>query len=328
MARVFSGIKPSGEMHIGNYFGAVRRWVADQDRCDAIYCVVDLHAMTVAYDVEEFRQRTKRLATGLLAAGLDPERCIFFLQSHLHEHSELAWILNCVATFGELRRMTQFKEKLQKNETVSAGLFDYPVLMAADILLYDTNEVPVGDDQRQHVELARDLAIRFNHRFGDKLVVPEAVLPPVGARIKDLQDPTAKMSKSEESPTGTVLLLDPPEAITKKLKSAVTDSGREVRYDPDEKPGISNLLELYSSAAEVPISEAEARFSDGGYGTFKKAVAEAIVECLRPVQERYRELAADPAELDRMLARGAEKARQIATGVLDRVREATGLLPL
>jgi tryptophanyl-tRNA synthetase len=284
--------------------------------------------MTVAYDVEEFRQLTRRLATVLLAAGLDPERCIFFLQSHLHEHSELAWILNCVATFGELRRMTQFKEKLQKNESVSAGLFDYPVLMAADILLYDTNEVPVGDDQRQHVELARDVAMRFNHRFGDKLVVPEAVLPPVGARIKDLQDPTAKMSKSEESPTGTVLLLDPPEAILKKVKSAVTDSGRDVLYDPEEKPGISNLLELYSSAAEVPISEAEAQFGDGGYGTFKKAVAEAIVECLRPVQERYRELAADPAELDRLLARGAEKARAIATGVLDRVREATGLLPL
>ena len=328
MVRVFSGIKPSGEMHIGNYVGAVRRWVADQDRYDAIYCVVDLHAMTVAYDVEEFRQLTKRLAMVLVAAGLDPERCILFLQSHLHEHSELTWILNCVATFGELRRMTQFKEKLQKNESVSAGLFDYPVLMAADILLYDTNQVPVGDDQRQHVELARDLAIRFNHRFGDTLVVPEAVLPPVGARIKDLQDPASKMSKSEESPLGTVLLLDPPDAITKKVKSAVTDSGREVRYAPEEKPGISNLLELYSAVADVPIPEAEARFSDGGYGTFKKAVAEAIVECLRPVQERYGELAADPAELDRLLARGAEKAREIATGVLERVREATGLLPL
>ena len=328
MVRVFSGIKPSGEMHIGNYVGAVRRWVADQDRYDAIYCVVDLHAMTVAYDVEEFRQLTKRLAMVLVAAGLDPERCILFLQSHLHEHSELTWILNCVATFGELRRMTQFKEKLQKNESVSAGLFDYPVLMAADILLYDTNQVPVGDDQRQHVELARDLAIRFNHRFGATLVVPEAVLPPVGARIKDLQDPASKMSKSEESPLGTVLLLDPPDAITKKVKSAVTDSGREVRYAPEEKPGISNLLELYSAVADVPIPEAEARFSDGGYGTFKKAVAEAIVECLRPVQERYGELAADPAELDRLLARGAEKAREIATGVLERVREATGLLPL
>jgi tryptophanyl-tRNA synthetase len=327
MTRVFSGIKPTGEMHLGNYVGAVNRWVADQERADAIYCVVDLHAMTVPYEPDELRSESRRLAMLLLAAGLDPERCIVFLQSHVPLVTELTWILNGVATMGELRRMTQFKDKGQGQESVSAGLFDYPVLMAADILLYDTDEVPVGEDQTQHVELARDIAIRFNHRFGEgTLVVPKATIPPVGARIKDLQKPESKMSKSVESPQGTILVLDPPKAITKKVKSAVTDSGSEVRFDPEEKPGVSNLLTLYASATGTTVPAAEAEFAGAQYGTFKGAVAEALVEYLRPVRERYDELAADPSEVTRILAAGAAKAEAIAEVTMTRVRRATGLL--
>lgn len=323
---MFSGIKPSGEMHLGNYAGAVRRWVDEQDRSDAIYCVVDLHAMTVPYDPADLTMESRRLAMLLLASGLDPDRCILFVQSHVALVTELTWILNCVTTVGELRRMTQFKEKGQGQESVSAGLLDYPVLMAADILLYDTDEVPVGDDQTQHVELTRDVALRFNHRFGDTLVVPKATIPPVGARIKDLQDPTKKMSKSEDSPQGTILVLDDAKVITKKVKSAVTDSGTDVRFDPDEKPGVSNLLSLYSAATGVSVAVAEAEFAGGGYGAFKGAVAEAMVEYLRPVRERYSDLAADPGEVERLLAVGAEKAEAIATVTMDRVRRATGLL--
>ena len=323
---MFSGIKPSGEMHLGNYAGAVRRWVDEQDRSDAIYCVVDLHAMTVPYDPADLTMESRRLAMLLLASGLDPGRCILFVQSHVPLVAELTWILNCVATVGELRRMTQFKEKGQGQESVSAGLLDYPVLMAADILLYDTDEVPVGEDQTQHVELTRDVAMRFNHRFGDTLVVPRATIPPVGARIRDLQDPTKKMSKSEDSPQGTILVLDDAKAITKKVKSAVTDSGTDVRFHPDEKPGVSNLLSLYSAATGASIAVAEAEFAGGGYGAFKGTVAEAMVEYLRPVRERYSELAADPGEVERLLAVGAEKAQAIATVTMDRVRGATGLL--
>ena len=326
MPRVFSGIKPSGEMHLGNYAGAVRRWVDEQDRSDAIYCVVDLHAMTVPYDPADLTMESRRLAMLLLASGLDPDRCILFVQSHVPLVTELTWILNCVTTVGELRRMTQFKEKGQGQESVSAGLLDYPVLMAADILLYDTDEVPVGDDQTQHVELTRDVALRFNHRFGDTLVVPKATIPPVGARIKDLQDPTKKMSKSEDSPQGTILVLDDAKVITKKVKSAVTDSGTDVRFDPDEKPGVSNLLSLYSAATGASIAVAETEFAGGGYGAFKGAVAEAMVEYLRPVRERYSELAADPGEVERLLAVGAEKAEAVATVTMERVRRATGLL--
>jgi tryptophanyl-tRNA synthetase len=325
--RVFSGIKPSGEMHLGNYVGAVRRWVADLDRQDAIYCVVDLHAMTEPYDPSELTALTRQLATLLLAAGLEPDRCILFVQSHVAAHTEVTWLLNCVATFGELRRMTQFKEKSEEQESVSAGLFDYPVLMAADILLYETDEVPVGDDQRQHLELARDVAMRFNRRFGDTFVVPRATVPSVGARVMDLQDPTAKMSKSVESPMGTVLVLDPPEAVAKKIKSAVTDSGTEVRYDPANKPGISNLLEIHAAVTGRGIPEIEAEFAGSGYGAFKSAVADAVVEFLRPVRERYEALAADTAEVDRQLAVGAQKARAIAGPVLERARSAAGLLP-
>ncbi len=326
MARVFSGIQPTGDMHLGNALGAVQRWVEEQGDHDSIHCVVDLHAMTVAYEPTELAERTRRTAMLLLAAGLDPERTILFVQSHVQSHTELTWILNCVASFGELRRMTQFKEKSEEQDFVSAGLFDYPVLMAADILAYDTDEVPVGEDQRQHLELARDLAIRFNHRFGDTLVVPRATFPSVAARVRDLQNPTAKMSKSADSPQGTLLLLDPPQVITKKLKSAVTDSGSDVRYAPDEKPGVSNLLEILAAVSGTTIEQAESDFAGVGYGKLKGAVADAVVEYLRPLQERYEQLARDPAEVTRLLELGAEKAEAIAEPVMARVRTAVGLL--
>jgi tryptophanyl-tRNA synthetase len=325
MARSFSGIQPSGAMHLGNYAGAVKRWVDDQD--DGVFCVVDLHAMTLAYDPAELTVATRRLAALLVAAGLDPARCILFVQSHVPLVTELTWILNCVATVGELRRMTQFKDKGHGQESVSAGLLDYPVLMAADILLYDTDTVPVGEDQVQHVELTRDIAIRFNHRFGDTLVVPKATVPAVGARIKDLQNPAAKMSKSVESPQGTILVLDEPTAITKKVKSAVTDSDTAVRFDQERKPGVSNLLTLLSVATGRAIPDLETEYGTTGYGTFKGAVADALVEYLRPTRERYDELASDPAELGRLLATGVARATELATATMARVRTATGLLP-
>jgi tryptophanyl-tRNA synthetase len=327
MARVFSGIQPTGELHLGNYLGAIRQWVAQQDDHDAIYCVVDLHAMTQPYDPLTFSERTRRTAALLLAAGLDPDRCTLFVQSHVPLHTELTWILNCVATFGELNRMTQFKEKGGGKESVSAGVFDYPVLMAADILAYDTDRVPVGDDQRQHLELARDLAIRFNHRFGDTLIVPEATIPATGARVMDLQNPTAKMSKSADSPQGTVALLDDPKTIAKRIRGAVTDSETEVRYAPEAKPGVSNLLEILSATTGRAITELEGEFADGGYGPLKNAVADAVVEVLRPVQERYAELEADLGHVTAQLAAGADKAEALAATVMGRVRTATGLLP-
>ena len=266
------------------------------------------------------------------SAGLDPERSLLFVQSHVRAHAELTWLLNCTATFGELGRMTQFKEKATREgsggqESVSVGLFDYPVLMASDILLYDTEEVPVGDDQRQHVELTRDIAIRFNHHFGDVFVVPKATFPPFGARVMDLQNPTRKMSKSEDSPQGTIGVLEDPKAITKKIKSAVTDSDTEVRHDRDTKPGVSNLIEIYAAVTGNTGAAVEKEFGTGGYGTFKVAVAEAVVEYLRPVQERYAALAADPGEVDRLLAVGAHTAAEIADGVLARATRAAGLLP-
>jgi tryptophanyl-tRNA synthetase len=332
---VFSGIKPTGEMHLGNYLGAVRRWADDQPSVgseaaanhDAVFCVVDLHALTAPYDPVELTAATRRLATMLLASGLDPQRCLLFVQSHVSAHAELTWLLNNTATFGELGRMTQFKEKSAKQESVSVGLFDYPVLMASDILLYNTDEVPVGDDQRQHVELTRDIAIRFNHQFGDVFTVPKATFPPVGARIMDLQDPTKKMSKSEESPQGTILVLEDPKSIAKKIRSAVTDSETSVRNDRDAKPGISNLIEIYAAVTDQPIPAIEKEFADGRYGTFKAAVADAVVEYLRPVQARFRELDADRAEVDRQLAIGADLATAIADPVLARATKAAGLLP-
>ncbi|MSV68832.1 MAG: tryptophan--tRNA ligase, partial [Actinobacteria bacterium] len=260
MNRVFSGIQPTGEMHLGNYLGAVRRWVSEapispENRSEALYCVVDLHAMTVPYEPVEFAERTRRTAMLLLAAGLDPERCVLFVQSHVSAHTELTWILNCIATYGELRRMTQFKDKGQGQESVSVGLLDYPVLMAADILAYDTTEVPIGDDQRQHLELARDIAIRFNHRFGETLIVPKPTFPEVAARVKDLQNPSAKMSKSANSEAGQILLVDPPSRIAKKIKSAVTDSLAVINYDPINQPGVSNLLEILSAATDRTVEQ-------------------------------------------------------------------------
>jgi tryptophanyl-tRNA synthetase len=322
--RVFSGIQPTGELHLGNYLGAVRRWVADLDQ-DALFCVVDLHALTIPQDPAELRAKTRELVALLIAAGLDPERCTLFVQSHVPEHAQLAWLMECTASDGELRRMTQYKEKGARGASSSAGLYAYPALMAADILLYETDQVPVGDDQKQHVELARDLAERFNGRYGDTFVVPEPVIPPVGARIMDLQEPTRKMSKSLESPQGTVLVLDAPEAITKKVKRAVTDTDGEVRFDPVAKPGVANLLSILGAVTGREPAELATGYEQ--YGPLKADVAEAVVEALRPVQERYATLAADPAELDRLVAAGAAKARALAAPTLARAYAAIGLLP-
>jgi tryptophanyl-tRNA synthetase len=324
--RVFSGIKPTGDMHLGNFVGAVQRWVAQQDEFDSIFSVVDLHGLTIPWEPAAYRAKTRELAALLIASGLDPARLTFFIQSQVPEHTECAWILNCVATFGELKRMTQFKDKSQGQESVSVGLFDYPVLMAADVLLYDADEVPVGHDQIQHIELMRDIATRFNHHYGETFVVPKYTIAAAGARVMDLQHPENKMSKSEESPQGTVLVLDDPKKIEKKIKSAVTDSETEVRYDTENKPGVSNLLEIYAALTKTTIPEAEAAFAGAQYGAFKAGVAEVVVEALRPVRERYDVLAADPAELDRLLAIGRDKARAICVPVMERVRERTGLL--
>ena len=325
MTRVFSGIKPTGSVHLGNLLGALHNWVALQDEADAVYCVVDLHALTVPHHPDELRTATRSLAQVLLAVGLDPDRSTIFVQGHVTEHAECAWVMECTASFGELRRMTQFKDKSDGADFVSGGLFTYPALQAADILLYDTDQVPVGEDQRQHIELARDVAVRFNSRFGDTFVVPEAVIPPAGARVMDLQHPENKMSKSDDGAQGTILLLDEPTAIEKKFKRAVTDSETDVRYDPVMKPGVSNLLSILGVATDR--SPVEAAVGVDRYGDLKSATAEAVIELLRPVQDRYRELAADPAETDRLLAIGAEKARAVASATLDRVRTNLGLLP-
>jgi tryptophanyl-tRNA synthetase len=327
MTRVLSGIQPTGEVHLGNYVGAIRHWVADQYEHDAYYCVVDLHALTIPLEPELLRRKTLELATALLAAGLDPDVCTVFIQSHVHEHTELSWLLECTASMGELRRMTQFKDKAAKGGEAEArvGLFTYPVLQAADILLYDADRVPVGDEQRQHLELARDLAMRFNSRYGETFVVPEAAISRVGARIMDLQNPRAKMSKSADSPQGTVALLDPPDVVTRKIKRAVTDTEREVRYDPATKPGVSNLLELLAVATNRTPAEAAAGYTE--YGPLKADTAAAVVEFLRPVQERFRELAADRDHVTAVLASGAGKAQSVAAKTLTRAQDAIGLLP-
>jgi tryptophanyl-tRNA synthetase len=321
--RVFSGIQPTGDLHLGSYLGAVRRWVDDQHANDALFCVVDLHALTLPQDPEELRRRTREVIVVLAAAGLDPEVCTLFVQSHVPEHSQLCWLMECTASYGELGRMTQFKEKGERAQFTSAGLFTYPALQAADILLYDTDRVPVGDDQRQHLELARDVAIRFNSRYGDTFVVPEHAIPTVAARVMDLQEPTRKMSKSVDSPQGTVLILDPPEAITKKIKRAVTDNDGEVRYDPAAKPGVANLLEILGALTGNEPAELAGRYEQ--YGPLKADAAEAVVAALQPFQARYAELSADPAEVDRIIARGAEKAQAIASVTLDRAYRAIGL---
>ena len=305
--RIFSGIQPTGAKHLGNLIGGFRQYAATQERGEAFFCIVDLHSITVDYDPDDLRSRTLDLAALLFATGLDPERSTTFCQSHVPAHAEAAWLLSCVTSYGQLGRMTQFKEKGERQDVVTAGLFTYPVLMAGDILLYQTDIVPIGDDQRQHLELARDVAERFNSRFGETFVVPRGVYPQVGARIMDLQEPTKKMSTTGGTEQGTVVLLDEPDVIRRKFKSAVTDSGREVRRAED-KPGITNLIDILSVATGEQPEAIEARFDGAGYGEFKEAVGEAVVALITPIQERYRELRADDAELRRLLAIGAEKA--------------------
>jgi tryptophanyl-tRNA synthetase len=324
--RIFSGIQPTGSKHLGNYIGAIVQYVAGQDRGDpAIYCIVDLHAITVDYDPAELRERTYDTAAILIAAGLDPERCILFRQSDVHEHTELSWLLSGVTPLGELNRMHQFRDKsVAQRELVAAGLLFYPVLMAADVLAYRAHEVPVGEDQREHVELMRRAAERFNRRFGEALVVPEVRVPEVGARIRDLQDPTRKMSTTGSTEQGTVYVLDEPDAIRKKFRRAVTDSGSEIRHAED-KPGISGLIEILAAVRGTSAAAIEQEFAGSRYGDFKVAVGEAVVEYLRPVRERYTELRADEAELARILAKGAEGARALAAETLADVRERMGV---
>jgi tryptophanyl-tRNA synthetase len=332
MTRVLSGIQPTNDAHIGNYLGALRWWVADQHRADSFYCVVNQHALTIPGDPTELKRATLAQATTLLAVGLDPDLCTIFVQSQVPAHSQLTWVLECTASMGELRRMTQFKDKSLRGgeEAARVGLFTYPVLMAADILLYDSDQVPVGDDQRQHLELARDLAERFNGRYGRTFVVPDAAIPPPGggARVMDLQEPTKKMSKSAESPQGTIRLLDDPAEIERKVKRAVTDTDDgpdAVRYDPHAKPGVSNLLELLGAATGRAPQDAASGYTR--YGPLKADTAAAIIELLAPIQARYRELEADPDYVRKVLAAGAERASEVANATVRRVYDAVGLLP-
>jgi tryptophanyl-tRNA synthetase len=329
MTRVLSGIQPTGDTHLGNYLGAIRNWVTDQHRHDAFYPIVDLHALTNPLEPGQLRAKTLEMAMILLASGLDPEVCTLFVQSHVPEHAQLGWLMECTVSVGELQRMTQYKDKSAKGrgELVPAGILTYPALQAADILLYDANYVPVGEDQRQHIELTRDAATRFNFRYGETFVIPEASIPDAGARVMDLQEPARKMSKSNDSPAGTVFVLDRPADILKKFKRAVTDSETEVRWDPEAKPGVSNLLSILGAATGTSGEKAAADFAGQGYGALKVSAAEAVVEALRPVQERFAELAADPGETGRLLAIGAAKAGSVARATLARAYEAVGLLP-
>jgi tryptophanyl-tRNA synthetase len=325
--RIFSGIQPTGRKHLGNYIGAITQYVEGQDRGEAIYCIVDLHAVTVAYDPSELRRSVHDLVALLLAAGLDPERCILFRQADVPQHTELCWLLSAVTAYGELNRMHQFREKsVAQRELVSAGLFFYPVLQAADVLAYRTDEVPVGEDQREHLELMRDVAERFNARFGDVLVVPEPRIPTVGARISDLQEPERKMSTTGSTEQGTLYVLDEPEVIARKVKRAVTDSGTAIVRGPD-KAGISNLIEILAVTRGIAPEEVEDELRDARYGDLKGAVAEALVAYLAPVRERYAQLRADEEHLEAVLAGGAQRAEAIAAGTLGDVREAMGVGP-
>ena len=323
--RVFSGIQPTGDKHLGNLIGGFRQYAATQERGEGFFCIVDLHSITVEYDPVDFRERTLDLAAMLFATGLDPERSTVFAQSHVPAHAEAAWLLGSVTSYGQLGRMTQFKDKSDRHEFISSGLFTYPVLMAGDILLYQTDIVPIGDDQRQHLELTRDVAERFNSRFGETFKVPEGVYPEVGARIMDLQEPTNKMSTTGGTPQGTVKLLDEPDAIRKKFRSAVTDSGSEVRRAPD-KAGVTNLIDILSSLTGEAPAAIEARYDGAGYGQFKTDVGDAVVEAVAPIQERFRELRADAPELQRLLARGAEKARKASEPTLEAMYDRMGFV--
>ena len=325
--RVLSGIQPTSDsFHLGNYLGALQNWVALQDEFDAFYCVVDLHAITVDWDPLVLRQRTRLSAAQLLAIGLDPERCTLFIQSHVPEHTELAWIFSCITGFGEASRMTQFKEKTARAQNAGVGLFTYPILQVADIAIYQADLVPVGEDQRQHVELTRDLVQRFNTRFGPTFTMPEAHIVKATAKIFDLQDPSAKMSKSLQD-AGTALLLDTPKQLVKKIKSAVTDSGLHVHFDPVEKPGVSNLLTIFSALTGREISEIESAYAGKGYGDFKADLADVVVEFVTPVQEKLRHYLDDTEALDAILAAGAERARGVAVTTMELVRERVGFLP-
>ena len=327
MARVLSCIQPTGEVHLGNYLGALRNWVSGQHTNDVFHGIVDLHALTITDTPGVLGKQTLQLAAILFAVGLDPQIATVFVQSHIPEHSQLGWIMECTVSFGELSRMTQFKDKSAKREAdfVSAGLFTYPALQAADILLYGAAEVPVGDDQRQHIEITRDIALRFNHRFGNTFVVPKAVTPPTGARVMDLQEPTNKMSKSGDGEAGIIYLLDDPASIVKKIKRAVTDSDNEVEFDRERKPGVSNLLEILAAATNESPASLATTYTQ--YGKLKQDTGEAVAEMLRPIQTRYHELMADPAELSNLLALGKERASKVAQATLARAHSAIGLYP-
>jgi len=328
--RVLSGIQPTADsFHLGNYLGALRQWVALQDTHDAFYCVVDLHAITVPQDPALLRRRTRVAAAQLFGAGLDPDRCTVFVQSQVPEHAELAWVLSCLTGFGEASRMVQFKDKSVKSgaEQASVGLFIYPILQAADILLYQTDQLPVGEDQRQHLELTRDLAQRFNHRFGTTFVLPAPYIVAGAAKIADLQDPAVKMSKSSSAPQGIVDLLEDPASIRRKITRAVTDPGTEIRADDQAKPGVTNLLRIYSALTGTEMAELERQYAGAGYGAFKKDLADVVADALAPIRERTEKMLADEAELDRMLAIGAARAREVASHTMAMVRERIGFLP-
>jgi tryptophanyl-tRNA synthetase len=327
VTRVLSCIQPTGEVHLGNYLGALRNWVNGQHDADAFHGIVDLHALTVTEAPGVIGDTTVRLAAMLFAIGLDPDVATVFVQSHVVQHSQLAWVMECTVSFGELSRMTQFKEKSGKREGdfISAGLFTYPALQAADILLYDTNEVPVGEDQRQHIEITRDVAVRFNHRFGETFVIPEAVTPKVGARVMDLQNPTSKMSKTGDTEAGCIMMMDEPSEIARKFKRAVTDSDNEVRFDRGAKPGVSNLLEILAVCTGSTPQELVSKYTQ--YGPLKTDAGDAVIELLRPLQSRYTELMTDRGELARLLRKGSDKAGEVAAATLERAYAAIGFLP-
>jgi tryptophanyl-tRNA synthetase len=324
--RIFSGIRASGDKTLGNYSGGFRQYVATQEQGDAFFCVVDSHSITTPFEPDVLRESTLSVAAWLFATGLDAERSTVFVQSHVPAHAEAAWLLGGVTSFGELRRMTQFKERAEEQEFVSAGLFNYPVLMAGDILLYQTDIVPIGDDQRQHLELARNIAERFNGRFGETFKVPEGVFPEEGARIKNLQEPERLMSTTRGAPQGVVRMSDPPDVVRKKFKTAVTDSGTDVRHDPEEKAGISNLIEIMAVVSGTTIADVESRYDGQGYGQFKGDVGEAVVELFTPIQKRYEELRADEGELRRLLGIGADKAREASAPTLETMYERMGFV--